>query len=237
MERRHQFRFMTDKVPDKKVIEKIVQTSFNLTPIKNDTWFFYVDIYGPEYAEDKRKLCLQTSCAIPEKNEDHIYNQYSQGMPREKHIQEDLFPLLDDYHETGIRNPGLPAFNTQVMAPYLFVFRYKLNNFKPNNIMVKMCARDKNEWQAPYENVVKIDYAWPGASMLAYVMAVLANKEGLDASFCQCFWKSNYNYNSIYNNESDEVLFFLSIGYGDKEKDKVRYPRIKVAKSKVLKWM
>ena len=97
--------------------------------------------------------------------------------------------------------------------------------------------RDKNEWQAPYENVVKIDYAWPGASMLAYVMAVLANKEGLDASFCQCFWKSNYNYNSIYNNESDEVLFFLSIGYGDKEKDKVRYPRIKVAKSKVLKWM
>jgi len=237
MERRHQFRFMTDKVPDKKIIDKIVKDALKLTPIKNNTWFFYVDIYGPEYAEDKRKLCLQTACAIPEIQEDYIHQQYSIGMPREKLIQEDLFPILDEYYETGKRGLGMPAFNTQVRAPYLFVFRVKRSHYALRTMMVKMIAKNENETYAEGEDVRPVSSAWPGASMFAYVMSVLANKEGLDASFCQCHFPNNYNYNVIYNEEIDDPLFFLSIGYGDTTKNNNRQNSLRPNQGNVIKWM
>ncbi len=220
MKRRRQFRFMTDKVPDKKIIDKIIKDALKLTPIKNNTWYFYIDIYGPEYAEEKKKFCLQTACHIPEKNYDYIYYQYSQGMPREKHIQEDLLPILDEYYKTAKKSPGLPAFNTQVLAPYLIVFKIKKSHYdyESKHRMVNMIATGESESIPEDEKKKSMSSVWPGASMFAYVISVLANKEGLDASFCQCFWRSNYNYNSIYNNETDDVLFFLSIGYGDIEK-------------------
>jgi len=242
MKRRHQYRFFKDDIPDKEIIEKIIKDALKLTPIKNNTWYFYIDIYGPEYAEEKKKFCLQTACHIPEKNYDYIYYQYSQGMPREKHIQEDLLPILDEYYKTAERSPGLPAFNTQVLAPYLIAFKIKKSHYEYHSIMVNMIAAGEGEVVAEDEDIKSMNAVWPGASMFAYVMSVLANKEGLDASFCQCFWRSNYNYNSIYNNETDEVLFFLCIGYGDKEKSekhissKDRANNI-VNMKDVIKWM
>ena len=100
-----------------------------------------------------------------------------------------------------------------------------------------MIAENENETYAEDEYVRPVSSAWPGASMFAYVMSVLANKEGLDASFCQCHFPSNYNYNVIYNEEIDDPLFFLSIGYGDTTKNNNRQNSLRPNQGNVIKWM
>ena len=210
MERRHQFRFMTDKVPDKKIIDEIVSETFRLCPIKLGKWYFYIDVYGPEHYQEKRKFCLQTACDIP--NGIDPAKLYQSGGESEKNINE-LIPILDGYIEDKKRQPGCPAFNTQILAPYVFAFR----------------------WNTKDQHKIQRGYHFIGASMFSYVMSVLANKKGLDASFCQCFFDNNYNYNSLYNSESDTTMFFLSLGYGDSSYHDSNEPKPDM--KDVIKWM
>ena len=66
MKRRHQYRFFKDDIPDKEIIDKIIFETFELCPIKLGKWYFYIDVYGPEHYEEKKKFCLQTVCDIPD---------------------------------------------------------------------------------------------------------------------------------------------------------------------------
>ena len=202
MKRRHQYRFFKDDIPDKEIIDKIVSETFELCPIKLGKWYFYIDVYGPEHYEEKRKFCLQTATNPDDIDEDPASQYFNKDIS-------DLKPILDGYIEDKKRSPGLPAFNTQVLAPYVFAFRYK---------------------QSTKQNFEII-----GASMFSYIMAVIANKYNLDASFCQCFFKCAYNYNDLYNTESDETIFFLCIGYGDKSYHDSKEPRPEM--KDVIKWM
>ena len=197
MERRHQFRFMTDKVPDKKIIDEIVSETFRLCPIKLGKWYFYIDVYGPEHYQEKRKFCLQTACDIPDGIDPA--KLYESGGKSEKNINE-LIPILDGYIEDKKRQP-------------VFAFR----------------------WNTKDQHKIQRGYHFIGASMFSYVMSVLANKKGLDASFCQCFFDNNYNYNSLYNSESDTTMFFLSLGYGDSSYHDSNEPKPDM--KDVIKWM
>jgi len=55
--------FREDKIPDKKIIEDILQKAHLLTPHKNNFFQYDIEVYGPEYDEDKKYATLATVCS------------------------------------------------------------------------------------------------------------------------------------------------------------------------------
>ena len=54
--------FREDKVPERLLIEEIVEKAHTLTPHKNNLWHYEIEIYGPEYEEEKKYTALSTVC-------------------------------------------------------------------------------------------------------------------------------------------------------------------------------
>ena len=63
LKKRINISFFSKKIPDKKVVEEILEKAHNLTPHKNNFWHYEVDVYGPEHAEQKKTLALATVCS------------------------------------------------------------------------------------------------------------------------------------------------------------------------------
>ena len=81
LQRRHNFRYFKKEAPDKDIIQKILQMSIDHCPIKNDIWHFSVEVYGPEYQEEKNDLCIRTVCdskvnKLPWEQQKGRYNHY-----------------------------------------------------------------------------------------------------------------------------------------------------------------
>ena len=55
--------FKEDKIPDKKVIENILQKTHDLMPHKNNFYNYEIEVYGPEHAEEKKVVALATVCS------------------------------------------------------------------------------------------------------------------------------------------------------------------------------
>ena len=50
--------FREDKVPERLLIEEIIEKAHTLTPHKNNLWHYEIEIYGPE-SSGKTTLALQ----------------------------------------------------------------------------------------------------------------------------------------------------------------------------------
>ena len=52
--------FKQEDIPSKNLINTILKESLLITPIFSNLWHHRTDIYGPEYYDDKRAVCIQT---------------------------------------------------------------------------------------------------------------------------------------------------------------------------------
>ena len=48
--------FKQDTYPTKSEIDNIIDESIAITPVKNNIYHYYIDVYGPEFIEEKIKL-------------------------------------------------------------------------------------------------------------------------------------------------------------------------------------
>ena len=55
--------FRDDKVPDKKVIEDILQKTHESLPTKNNLNAYEVEVYGPEHYDEKKLVALSSVCS------------------------------------------------------------------------------------------------------------------------------------------------------------------------------
>ena len=189
---RRQIKHFTDKIPDKAIIEEILSDTVKYAPVKNNMWNFKLQVYGPDWEEEKQKLILNTICTRP------------------------LFPLPEysistaykAYKDQGIKNgyglkydTNIHRFNDQVTAPYLIVIKLS-----------------KNAYNLQKERQDALDVAVMAGSIGA-TLSYLTKEKDLGGGFCQCFMGSDklgIEKNFIANEKSD-FLFTYSIGYPDKK--------------------
>jgi|TARA_B110000908_G_scaffold111104_1_gene130326 hypothetical protein len=209
---RRQIKYFTDKIPDKVIIKEILSDTVKYAPVKNNMWNFKLEVYGPEWAEEKQKMVLNTICTTP------------------------LFPLPEDsvstvykaYKEQGIKNgyglkydKNIHRFNDQVTAPYLIAIKLSKNTYNLQN-----------------ESQDVLDVAVM-AGCIGATLSYLTQEKNLGGGFCQCFMGSDklgLEKNFIANEKSD-FLFTYSIGYPDKNLY-VRDPwPLKPNVNDVVEWM
>jgi hypothetical protein len=180
------FKF-SDNIPDKELVRSIIHTAYDTTPMKCDTYFFSIDVYGPEFKDDKNILYPTTI---------------------REHTEKVYFDLQEDPKE-AVRSYSLDennhlSFNNQVLAPYLLAFR---RNKKPTRRSTGV-----NQISTKYTDFA----SGTQAGMMALTIALLANEQEIDASFCGCFTKKLSFNSKILDGE--KILFFLCLGYYDETK-------------------
>ena len=189
---RKQVRYFTDKIPDKVIIKEILSDTVKYAPVKNNMWNFKLEVYGPEWAEEKQKMVLNTICTspqlpLPKDNISTVYKSYKeQG-------------IFDAASRIKMFDKSIHLFNDQVTAPYLIVIKLSKNTY---NI--------QNESQDVLDVAVM-------AGCIGATLSYLTEEKNLGGGFCQCFWGSNklgVEKNFIVNEKSD-FLFTYSIGYPD----------------------
>ena len=55
--------FKQDKVPEKKIIEDILEKTHNLMPHKNNLYNYEIEVYGPEHFDQKRFVAMSIVCS------------------------------------------------------------------------------------------------------------------------------------------------------------------------------
>ncbi len=182
------FKF-SDNIPDKELVRSIIHTAYDTTPMKCDTYFFSIDIYGPEFKDEKNIL-------YPTTIREHTEKVYFD-------LQEDPKDAVRSY---SLDENNHLSFNNQILAPYVLAFR---RNKKPTR---------NNSYRHPVADTIYNDFTCgTQAGMMALSIALLANEQEIDASFCGCFAKELDSLNSKILN-GDKILFFLCLGYYDESK-------------------
>ena len=51
------------EIPEKKVIDDILNQAHSLTPHKNNMFLYDVEVYGPEHFDEKKSVALATVCS------------------------------------------------------------------------------------------------------------------------------------------------------------------------------
>ena len=59
--------FDKNKIPDKKIIEEILEKAHYLTPHKNNFYDYEIEVYGPDYDEEKKYVAMSTVCSSGKK--------------------------------------------------------------------------------------------------------------------------------------------------------------------------
>ena len=115
------YRRFSDKIPDKKIIEKIVQEAFTISPIQNLRMEFKIDIFGPEYAKEKDDFVIFTVC---ENNWRKIAKETKSvnDLQKLQEFRDKNWKAKVYAGDFGVTHLG---FNHQVKAPYLLRFTSK----------------------------------------------------------------------------------------------------------------
>ena len=116
MKQRRNVRFFTEQAPDKNLIDTILRQAHELTPHKNNIFRYRVDVYGPEFTEDKKKLALLT-CTKREVMQRH--------RPFTEAYINKVEKIYDVWFKRGkYGNIDGYEFLPQVTAPYLLAYTY-----------------------------------------------------------------------------------------------------------------
>ena len=59
MKKRHNTQFFTDEVPEKSVVDNILQEAHKLTPHKNNFYRYKINVWGPEHIEENIESTYQ----------------------------------------------------------------------------------------------------------------------------------------------------------------------------------
>jgi hypothetical protein len=216
-ERRQVSVFKKDEIPSKELINKILEEATRNVPVFAGHWHHEVEIYGPEYEEDKHKLCLQgvEEISIRKKYDIRSPCYVGYGAPL-SNIQHHLDFFLEEIENGNVKRKGLRdeqgnpivSFNTELLAPYLLKFKYSPNKFIPSSSSVGIKGENK---ESQWEKYVQTSISH------AIIISIVAKHYGVDSGFCGCFILSDNNPNRIYYNQYD-VILFLGLGYADPER-------------------
>lgn len=217
LERRQCGAFKKDDIPSKELINKILEESTKNTPVFSHQWHHKLEIYGPEYEEDKLKLVLQ-GVEDPELRRKYDTRSPDYEVPSRSlnftPLQTHLEFFLDEVDNGGIKKRGfknvdgspIVSFNTQLLAPYLLKFKFSPDQYLPSPKKSKNEAKP-NQWEKYVQTSISH----------AIVTSIVAKHYGVDSGFCGCYIISDNNPNEIYSNQYDTILF-LGLGYADPER-------------------
>ena len=186
----------------------------NVTPVFSNKWHHKVNIYGPEFYEEKRKVCIQTveNIEIREILDSRLKNESGISV---------LYDYLEDFEniiKSGKMNELIynnnVTFNTQVMAPYLLKFTMVPNTFGKAHTGTSSLGINLKGHQS--------------AMAQAFAISIIATHYGVDVGFCGCVITNDENKNLIWYND-EKIMFFVGLGYTDKNcyKSKEFKPRPK----------
>ena len=226
MKRRCNVRFFTEQAPYKNLIDTILRQAHELTPHKNNIFRYRVNVFGPEFKEDKKKLAILT-CTKRQVMQKHIpfTEAYINKVEKiyDEWFKQGKYGKLDGYE-----------FLPQVTAPYLLAYTYDTIKQVREEQMHKLAKYSMLEYAKFFSET-----EWTiQASMHAFAVALLCAEQGLSASFCQCYFFDDKLKNKIMSSshEKQTTLFYLGIGYRD---DSKRYPSSSIPKlnyDEVIKW-
>tara|TARA_E500000331_G_C17225608_1_gene700172 strand:+ start:899 stop:1633 length:735 start_codon:yes stop_codon:yes gene_type:complete len=204
--------------PGKEKIDQILKDAHALVPHKNNMWGYHIDVYGPEHAEEKERVALQTVTGYdkrafaPGGADEDDYEKLSNIYRKWKEGRETL--RKDNSRENQIKSAKYKGygFNDQVNAPYLLVYYQK-----PGYPTEKQVSKGYKKLLIGYQD----NEQWMiGASMHGYGVTLLAAEQKLHASFCKCYFHSFKNFTNILaplNHGFHNIAFLLGIGYRDEE--------------------
>ena len=229
--------FREDKIPDKEVIEDILQKTHNSLPTKNNLNSYKVEVYGPEHYDEKKSVALATVCSSAGKP-----FRYS-NKPEDFEKLEELYDLWIESHKQKrklseeLKNLH---FNNQVRAPYLLVYT------QTENILTDTQKESDYYKKGRLRDVFNVDNnknngMWLIQSgMHGILTSVFAIEKGLDASFCKCYFYNNYIHTNILrkaNKNSKNIAFLLGLGYRDDTKPQYETKVTKAKINEVIKWV
>ncbi len=225
--------FSKEKIPEKETIQKILEKSQELTPHKNNFWHYEIGVYGPEHAEEKKKFALTTVC---NKHKDHFRQE---NLPKEeyKKLEKGYQDWLDYYDGDQSKEYVIKDkwhFNQQVTAPYLLAYYPAKVRIRESQKQGKYYKSGRAEYVFSNMERVNKDEFNIQAGMNATVLTLLALKEGLEVSFCKCYF---YNKNLHTEILADRMpTFTLGIGYKDETKRHSKTWIDKPTFDEVVKW-
>lgn len=196
--------FKQDQIPDKELIEKILKESVESTPVFNGDYHYAIDVFGPEYSFDKRKVCLQT---IEDKRYRKMFDSRKKGEYGISTLYHELSLFEQQIEDFKMKEKGFSVlakhaktmtFNMQVMAPYLLLFRYSPDQFIHYDKEEGSKAKKTKSIQASMTN--------------AYAISIIADHYGVQSGFCGCFILNDENVNEVFYNDAD-VWFMMGLGY------------------------
>ena len=226
MKRRRNVRFFTEQIPDKNLIDTILRQAHELTPHKNNIFRYRINVFGPEFAEDKKKLALLT-CTREKHMRRHgpFTDEYLAKVEKiyDEWFQRGRFLELDGY-----------SFLPQVTAPYVLAYTYDTKN----QITKEQEDRLRQYSMLEYSKLFSESEWTIQASMHAFSVALLCAEQGLTASFCKCYFFDDKLRNKLLSSatETQTTLFYLGIGYKDESKRLKSSLMPKLKYNEVIKW-
>lgn len=235
--------FRDDKIPEKSLIEEIIEKAHILTPHKNNFWHYEVEIYGPEHEEEKKYATLATVCSESKEK----YSNPNATTENFKELEKIYDLWLEDHKNIKTREDFLRMrkklnkihFNNQVRAPYLLVYTKRdelltdsqknsdyYKNGRLNTIFNVNANQRSNMWLIQ-------------AGMHSILTSTLAIEKGLDASFCKCFFYNTHIHSNILRKAAknyEGIAFLLGIGYGDYSKHQYKSYVPKPNLDEIVKW-
>jgi hypothetical protein len=207
--------FDQEKIPEKAVIEKILQDAYKYVPILQCVYPFRVKIWGPEYTNLKKQLVLRTVCG-PNQHNFHKGGKHEGDWKKCEEIYDGWIKQCSELKRDSLYEGCY--FNQQIVAPYLI-------SWHPVPIAPTQSQLDQGYVERRANNVeLNLVTSIIGASMHGYGMSLLSANEGLFGSFTKRFItnvdtaenlpepiKPMYTQNLTFGT----VPFVLGIGYQD----------------------
>ncbi len=239
--------FREDKIPDKKIIEDILQKAHLLTPHKNNFFQYDIEVYGPEYDEDKKYATLATVCS-------DVKNMYRKSENPKDFIElEKIYEKWLWFHKNKVKSYSDKEFekmrksinqhhfNQQIRAPYLLVYSKKTDDIITNSQKESSYfKRGRLEKVFDVKSLINNNMWLVQAGMHGIITSMLAVEKGLDASFCKCFFYNTHIHSNILRKvkvKDNDIAFTLGIGYGDKEMMKYQSYVEKPLLEEIVKWV
>jgi nitroreductase len=215
--KRRSIQFFNDKVPEKEIIEKILDDSVKYSPNRCAIPYHHVKVFGPEFKEDKEKIVIQTNCdpkftKTPDSQE---------KIRQSKNLYEIWIRMSkdNDYTKQDIKEEcGVYDYNPQILAPYVFVYY------------------DNDQTQSDFDqshinlNATKSrERACQSSAIHAILTACIAAEHDISSCFLSGIdIRTEFNKNAISDNVNlDKIVLILCLGYPDEQNKynpKLRYP-------------